>query len=301
MFTVLLVDRLPDDREIVHKLLAAHPAWEIGSADTPAEALTILEEQGAAVLLVDMAVALDDDSSFVRTVRQQHSNVPIVVMTPTANEPAVVRTLMLGAADYVPRSELARDLIATIERLLTLSGVTAHANDVLECLERHVVEFTLPNQRRRVIPIIDYFQRMMSRLQLCGPEDRVRVGTALEEALVNAIVHGNLEVQSAEREASQEQYEQKIVKRAAESPYQERHVSVRAEFTTEAATFVIRDEGPGFDIEDIPDPTDPENLMRVCGRGLLLMRAFTDELRYNQKGNEVTLVKKRSVASESAT
>ena len=55
----------------------------------------------------------------------------------------------------------------------------------------------------------------------------------------------------------------------------------------------IRDEGDGFDPSKLPDPTDPENLDRPCGRGVMLMRAFMDDVRYNATGNEVTLVRKR--------
>ena len=54
----------------------------------------------------------------------------------------------------------------------------------------------------------------------------------------------------------------------------------------------VRDEGPGFDTSSLPDPTDPANLERRSGRGLLLMRAFLSEVRYNDRGNEVMLVRR---------
>ena len=54
---------------------------------------------------------------------------------------------------------------------------------------------------------------------------------------------------------------------------------------------MIRDEGQGFDMASIPNPTDPEFLERPSGRGLLLMRSFMDELTYNDTGNELTMVK----------
>ena len=53
--------------------------------------------------------------------------------------------------------------------------------------------------------------------------------------------------------------------------------------------YTVRDEGPGFDPASLPDPTDPANLDRPCGRGLLLMRTFMDNVIFNDKGNEVTL------------
>ena len=57
--------------------------------------------------------------------------------------------------------------------------------------------------------------------------------------------------------------------------------------------FVIRDEGPGFDVSKLPDPTDPANLEKRSGRGLLLMRAFMAEVKHNARGNELTLVWRR--------
>jgi anti-sigma regulatory factor (Ser/Thr protein kinase) len=56
--------------------------------------------------------------------------------------------------------------------------------------------------------------------------------------------------------------------------------------------FVIRDEGPGFNPEMIPDPTAPANLSKASGRGILLMRTFVDDMHYNATGNELTLVKR---------
>ncbi|MGE3180090.1 MAG: ATP-binding protein [Phycisphaerae bacterium] len=300
MITVLLVDRIPDDRNIVHKILAAHPSWEIDTADSTAEVVQILEERGAAILLVDLAVAQEDDGAFVRKIRQTHRDVPIVVMTPNRAEDAIVKTLMLGAANYVPRSDLARDLITTLERLLALSGTGTSDEALLNCIDRQVTEFTLPNQRRLVAPMVDFLQKSLIRLAVCGPDDRVRVGTALEEALVNAIIHGNLEVESSVRERSQAEYEALIAARRMTKPYCDRRVYVRAEITSTAAVFTIRDEGPGFDMSAVPDPTDLANLMRVCGRGLLLMRAFSDEMHHTEKGNEVTLVKKRTAISDPA-
>ena len=59
-------------------------------------------------------------------------------------------------------------------------------------------------------------------------------------------------------------------------------------------TIKIRDEGDGFDTEDIPDPTTQENLLKASGRGLLLMRALVDEFKVQRGepcGTEVMLVK----------
>ncbi|MES1260202.1 MAG: ATP-binding protein, partial [Acidobacteriota bacterium] len=75
-------------------------------------------------------------------------------------------------------------------------------------------------------------------------------------------------------------------------------IFVSVKVTNTQAIYVVRDEGPGFDPTTLPDPTDPTNLDSPCGRGLLLMRTFMDNVIYNDKGNEVTLFKERGDMSD---
>ena len=63
--------------------------------------------------------------------------------------------------------------------------------------------------------------------------------------------------------------------------------------THEEAVFTIRDQGPGFDVTRVADPTSPEKLIVASGRGLLLIRTFMDEVRHNAAGNEITMTVRR--------
>ena len=98
--------------------------------------------------------------------------------------------------------------------------------------------------------------------------DIFAIKLALEEALVNAIKHGN-----------QMDRSKKV------------HVAYRV--TPDRFDIRIADEGPGFDPEDVPDPMAPENLERPCGRGLLLMRHYMTEVTYIPPGNQLTMSKVR--------
>ncbi|MCA9070358.1 MAG: ATP-binding protein, partial [Planctomycetaceae bacterium] len=121
-----------------------------------------------------------------------------------------------------------------------------------------------------------------------------RIGVALEEALLNALIHGNLEVSSELRLQNDGAYEKLIALRREKDPFRDRKLTINARLTPLEARFVIRDERPGFDVAQVPDPTDPENLEKPSGRGLLLMRTFLDEVHHNEQGNEVTLIKRRT-------
>jgi len=94
------------------------------------------------------------------------------------------------------------------------------------------------------------------------------VTMAVREAAVNAVLHGN-------------EYD----------PAKE--ITFTYENTGESLIFTLTDEGRGVDPEKLPDPRDPENLLRGTGRGIFLIRSFMDEVHFRQlhPGTELTLVK----------
>ena len=66
--------------------------------------------------------------------------------------------------------------------------------------------------------------------------------------------------------------------RRRQTPFRDRRIYVAATYSRAEAIFVVRDEGPGFDRTKVPDPTDPDNLGKNSGRGLLLIQTFMDEV-----------------------
>jgi hypothetical protein len=117
---------------------------------------------------------------------------------------------------------------------------------------------------------------------------------ALEEAILNAMYHGNLEVSSELRQHGDEPYHRLADERRQQPPYKDRRVHCTARFSTSEAVYVIRDEGPGFDPARLPDPTDPANMEMASGRGLLLIRTFMDEAIFSERGNQITMIKRRA-------
>lgn len=106
--------------------------------------------------------------------------------------------------------------------------------------------------------------------------------------------HGNLELESKWREAGDGSYAKLREQRRNQSPYKERRLHVVGKLTRDDATFVIRDEGPGFDPTTVPDPRDPANIEKLSGRGLILIQSFMDEVTLNEQGNQITMIKRRA-------
>ena len=72
-----------------------------------------------------------------------------------------------------------------------------------------------------------------------------------------------------------------------------RRISIDADLNRDVVSYTIRDQGPGFNTAKLDEPFDPESLMRVGGRGMLLIRTFMDEVRHNETGNEIQMIKRR--------
>jgi anti-sigma regulatory factor (Ser/Thr protein kinase) len=128
-------------------------------------------------------------------------------------------------------------------------------------------------------------QRSMEEREL------LRIGMALHEALLNAIYHGNLELDSELRQDDERRFYNLAETRRHQAPYHSRQVVVQMVLTQQSATFVIRDDGPGFDVSAVPDPTEGDNVFRVGGRGLLMIRSFMDKVIHNRRGNKITMIK----------
>jgi hypothetical protein len=157
----------------------------------------------------------------------------------------------------------------------------------------HALTVRIDNDRQKVTRVV---QRLISAVELFGwmpPQDRLYSGVALEEAVLNAMIHGNLEVSSSLREADDDAFERLIAIRQADSRYNSRLVTVEMNGSREEISWRIVDEGPGFNVARLPDPRSAERINLQSGRGVLMMRAFMDEVAYNTRGNEVTLVKRR--------
>ena len=113
---------------------------------------------------------------------------------------------------------------------------------------------------------------------------------ALEEALNNAFYHGNLEISSTLKEDGSSRFIELAAEREVLTPWCERSVHVTELVSAFGLWLTIQDAGKGFDVQAMLDRCNDPELMFASGRGLMLMRAFADEMFFNRKGNEVTLV-----------
>lgn len=167
-----------------------------------------------------------------------------------------------------PGKELSNsDVQGAFVEALTAKPEHVELNKILPFLHERIA-FKMPSDLAYLDGVLDYLNERMLKLGIIGPGDSELL-IALDEAIVNAIKHGN-----------------KCDPRKA--------VHVIAEFNADGARFTVADEGPGFAREKVPDPTDPCRLLEPSGRGLLLINHIMDEVCHNQAGNRLEMFKRAS-------
>jgi hypothetical protein len=160
-------------------------------------------------------------------------------------------------------------------------------------LVRTESHFLLDNDLSIVPPLLGHLRDNLVRMNLCNELGLVRVSVALGEALMKAIVVGNLEIDPCLREADPHAFQALIEVRRREKPYRDRRVHVVAKELLHEARYVIRHEGPGFYPVTLLGADDPRAFELVGVRSMVLVRTFMDEVSHDETGNEVTLVKRR--------
>ncbi len=296
MQKILVVDDSAEARKVAAACLIEHGMVPL-FAENGREALKVLVAERPDAVLTDLNMPEMNGLELVEYMRREHADIPVVLMTSRGSEHAAVDALRAGALSYVPKKELRgslcdamRTVVAAVEakRRREMSETTLHSGDS---------HFVLGYELDASVALVSHLQGNLEQLELCDDTGIFQVSTALGEAFSNAIDHGNLELDSTLRESGLEEYERIRQERVRQEPFRDRRVHVTERVDNDSVTYVVCDEGRGFDLTSIPDPTDTSNLLKASGRGLMLIRTFMDDVRFNEAGNEITMVKRRADAA----
>lgn len=270
---------------------------EVANAE---DGLRAVQQESPDLLLTDYGVAPLFGVELVSKLHRSHPQMPVVVITAMGCRQSAVEALQAGAASYVSKSTSRSDLISVLTNVLALAQAERHPPRVIGCLAHMDLRFEIGNDSSLVQPLVLYLQDQTRAMRVFDENQLRHLGVALHESLTNAIHHGNLELDSKLRQEDEHIFHELARTRQAKWPFCFRKAHVLASYTRDRVKFVIRDEGPGFHHARVNDPTGDDNLTRVGGRGLLLIRTFMDEVHHNACGNEITLVKYHAAARPSS-
>lgn len=292
MPTILVVDDSPIDRKIATELLTSAGGMEVTQAEDGLDAMSKLAEHKPDIVVTDLQMPRMNGLELVTAIGQKYPELPVILVTARGSEELAVQALAMGAASYVAKARFSTDLFPTIARVLDASHARSDAGRLREAMLRSDAVYAFDNDASLLISAAGEITSPLKLTWNWLPRDVLRIRMALEEALLNALYHGNLELSTRLRDADLELYYELARRRAAEYPHVSRKVRVHVSLTREEAGFEVTDEGPGF--KHATFPNDPGVMSLPFGRGIVLMKSVMDEVAFNTQGNSVRLTKRRS-------
>ena len=283
---VLVVEDDAATREALALVLEADGCHVVNAANGR-EGLDRLRQEPPDLILLDLAMPVMDGWQFRREQQQNPDLAPIPVVVLSAAGDLRRRAGSLDAAALLEKPVEFDRLLETCRPLLGGPRPGAPSAGTPDDPGRGGLESIRPRPSAAPLPpaesgpvvlalrsaeeVVPALERLSAAMSAAGypQRDAFALRLALEEALVNALKHGHRGDPSKE-------------------------VRLRYRVTAEEAVAEVEDQGPGFDPAAVPDPLAPENLEKPSGRGLLLMRRYLSWLRFNERGNVVTLCRRRS-------
>jgi CheY-like chemotaxis protein/anti-sigma regulatory factor (Ser/Thr protein kinase) len=290
---ILVVDDSPTQLRQIQFLLEKE-GFVVQSAMDGIQAIASIEETMPLLVVTDLQMPEMNGLELVASLKESMPSLPVILTTSQGSEEIASQALKAGAASYVPKRELNDTLIPVLQQVMAVNKATKAVPQVAQNAVESNITLEVANDESPIPDIISRLELPMVELDLFDEGERMQIAMALDEALLNAMIHGNLEVSSELRQSDNgTPYVNMIAERKERAPYRDRKVTIKLEATSEEIIFIIRDDGPGFDAAALRDPTDPENIERAGGRGLLLINAFMDEVSHNEVGNEIRMRKRK--------
>ena len=194
----------------------------------------------------------------------------------------------------------------TIVDVLGVIRSDASYAKLISTLKKNVFVFDLPSDPELISPLVGLLMQVSAGMELLPSIEMVRLGVAVEHALTNAMLHGNLEIprdkQPSHGQLAREGMINDAMKeRLSQEPYKSRETHVEATASEHAIRIVITDQGPGFDTSNVPQAGEldasslaasADGVGQADKQGLLLIASFVDQMWFNDEGNQITLVKR---------
>jgi DNA-binding response OmpR family regulator len=212
----------------------------------------------------------------------------VVVMTGNISKDFIQEAVKLGFNEFLAKPFKLTELNNILNKALLYLSNLFNFKEAVARINKNSMEIVTDNNIGLISSISKLIIRNVVDAGFFSDENQVLL--ALNEVLANAIFHGNLELDSKLKEESFEAFETLAKERQIKEPYKTRRVFISSYFDKNQFSVIIKDEGPGFDWKSYLKKIKGDHLLPY-GRGLFIVMSLFDEITWNEKGNEIKLVK----------
>ncbi len=292
--TILVVDDELMVRELLVEILSTAGNYNILTADNGKEALDICLSHEVDLVFTDLRMPEMGGMELLAELRRDKPEIPVVILTGFGRREDAIEALRLGASNFLLKPQEVDQVHSIASKILRMRLKNRMKQRIFDFFVEERQTYHIPSELQYTLPLIDLLTEKVAHIGICNQSELMNIRLALDEALVNAIIHGNLEITSQSKGTTLDElvsFNQLVKDRSQQLPFKERRVKVSTHLSPDSVLFSIEDEGKGFDWQMIPESFEDVEILANHGRGLILIRAFMSKVEFNEKGNKITLVK----------
>jgi len=260
------------------------------------EAIELFKAHSPLAVISDIMMPGMDGLALLSAIKRIDPSAAVILMTGLGTADVLLQALRGGATNFFKKPFSMHDLVQEIRSVAEFRREASRAALFTPFLEEETKLFRIPSSAERFFTVINQVALQLRAILAADEVLNIKVG--IEEMITNAIEHGNLGISYQEKAAAIAKGTfAELVAERLRGIVGGRTVTVSSRLTRERFQISIRDEGDGFDWRGLPT-VDAENLLSFSGRGIFLTKIYFDEVRYNERGNEVTMVKERMLGPD---
>ncbi|MCW7468869.1 ATP-binding response regulator [Leptospira kanakyensis] len=283
-----------DDEDTIRELFWEYfkDEFNVTLASDGLEALTISNQNTFDLIISDISLPKLNGIQFIQKLRADGNQTPFLVITGDSDIQIAIDVFRMGAVDFFLkpfRMEALRSRIKKFENADVDLTLLFNSGEIIQFSDDCKIK--IRPQIKKLNSYIALIVKQILNSPLATHEDLISIKIVLYELLANAIEHGVAGVSYAEKQEcleANEDYFKLVDSRCAEN---NSSVFIEISMDDVGVTIVIRDEGNGFAVSQIPNPVVNPAANLVSGRGIFLAKMNIDSIVYNEKGNEVRFFK----------
>ncbi len=250
------------------------------------------------MVLLDFVMPKMNGLEFLAAVRDIDPKLPVVMISGYRTRENTLEALKLGAIGFIKKPFSLRDVLKNLRLVLHASKSKKELGPIIPFLKKGSMEFVFKTRSVEADKMSLYLATHLGEMGFIEPRRISTVALAFNEVITNAVEHGNLELPvnyflENPGGETRESVADEGAERLNTAQYADRNITIRYQCENDETRVTVTDEGPGFDVASVReflDSRDDNVAADHIGRGLILIKYAVDEVLFNDRGNEVTLV-----------
>lgn len=287
---ILIVDDNEDFLENLRTIFDG-AGYRVETAFSADNALTKIDSEFK-LIITDFRMPGMDGLSFLKAVKLRYQKIPVILITGYPSPDLISEALRNGVINFFEKPFSALDLLAYAETVITQFNSTKDIPDNIKQLLLYCSRaVTLESNEKILDWVPNLIVKDLLSFGFSKEDELLGLSTALIEAVANSLYHGNFEIKSDVRNdgslEGQKQFKNLVAQREKDPLYSQRKIAISYCCDSEKIKVTVADEGAGFDWRKYLG----KGFSLYSGKGLFLINSLVDKAEYNEKGNEVTLIK----------